>query len=65
VCKKVSVVSPESIVEKTKEVLDWYTRDPISRSDLMPSGIHLPVVQEAVESNEKRHSKALSLATFP
>ncbi len=47
--KKVSAASPENIIEKTKEILDWYTKDPISRSDLMRSGIYLSVVQEAVK----------------
>lgn len=47
--KKVSVVSPESIVARTKEILDWYAKDSISRADLLRNGMYLSVVQEAVK----------------
>lgn len=46
--KKVTVITPESIVAKTKEILNWYARDSISRADLSREGIYLSVVQEAV-----------------
>ncbi len=46
--KKVPVITMESIVAKTKEILDWYARDSVSRDDLLRSGIFLSVVQEAV-----------------
>lgn len=47
--KKITVITPESIVAKTKEILDWYANDPTSRSDLLRNGIYLSVVQEAVK----------------
>lgn len=47
--KKVTVISPESIVAKTKEILNWYAKDSTSRADLLRNGIYLSVVQEAVK----------------
>jgi uncharacterized LabA/DUF88 family protein len=47
--KKVTVITPESIVAKTKEILDWYAKDTTSRGDMTREGIHLSVVQEAVK----------------
>lgn len=46
--KKATVITPESIVAKTKEILDWYAKDSTSRADLLRNGIYLSVVQEAV-----------------
>jgi len=47
--KKVTVSTPEDIIAKTKEILDWYAKDSTSRSDLLRNGIYLSVVQEAVK----------------
>lgn len=47
--KKVSVVSPERIVAKTTEILEWYAKDSTSRAELLRNGIYLSVVQEAVK----------------
>lgn len=47
--KKATVITPENIVAKTKEILDWYAKDPTSRADLLRNGIYLSVVQEAVK----------------
>ncbi len=47
--RKVTVITPESIVAKTKEILDWYAMDSTSRADLLRNGIYLSVVQEAVK----------------
>jgi len=47
--QKVTVISPESIIAKTREILDWYAKDSISRADLLRNGIYLSVVQEAVK----------------
>ncbi len=46
--KKLTVNTLESIVGKTKEILDWYATDLTTRSELMREGIYLSVVQEAV-----------------
>lgn len=47
--KKATSSSLESAVAKTKEILNWYAKDPISSSDLSRNGIYLSVVQEAVK----------------
>ncbi len=47
--RRLAVISPENIVAKTKEVLDWYSRDPTCRADLVGDGIYLSVVQEALK----------------
>jgi uncharacterized LabA/DUF88 family protein len=46
--KKASTLTLEAAVAKTKEILEWYTKDTASRADLMKNGINLSVVQEAV-----------------
>jgi hypothetical protein len=40
--------SLNAALSKTREVLDWYASDPISRSDLIRKGIHLSVIREAI-----------------
>lgn len=47
--KKVTVSTPENIIEKTKEILEWYAQDSTSEADLLRNGIYLSVVQEAVK----------------
>ncbi len=47
--KKATALTPESIITKTKEILNWYAKDSISRADLLQNGIYLSVVQEAVK----------------
>ena len=47
--KKVTVVSPENTIAKTKEILGWYAKDSTTRADLQRDGIYLSVVQEAVK----------------
>jgi uncharacterized LabA/DUF88 family protein len=47
--KKVTMISRESIVAKTREILEWYANDPTSRADLLQNGIYLSVIQEAVK----------------
>jgi len=47
--KKATDISPEIIVTKTKEILNWYAKDSTCRADLTRSGIYLSVVQEAVK----------------
>lgn len=47
--KKLTVNTLDSIVGKTKEILDWYATDLTTRSELMREGIYLSVVQEAVK----------------
>jgi len=47
--KKITVISPENIINKTREILDWYAKDPTTRNDLERHGIYLSVVQEAVK----------------
>lgn len=47
--KKATVITPENIIAKTQEILDWYAKDSTSRADLLRNGIHLSVVQEAVK----------------
>lgn len=39
----------EAIIRKAREVLDWYTNDPVARGDLAAAGIVLSVVQEAFQ----------------
>lgn len=46
--KRLTNDSPENIIEKTKEIFDWYAKDSSSRMDLLREGIYLSVVQEAV-----------------
>jgi hypothetical protein len=47
--KKATALTPESIITKTKEILNWYAKDSISRADLLQNGIYLSVIQEAVK----------------
>jgi uncharacterized LabA/DUF88 family protein len=47
--KKVTEFSQESVIAKTKEILEWYAKDPTSRIDLLRNGIYLSVIQEAVK----------------
>ncbi|MCS7059510.1 MAG: NYN domain-containing protein [Meiothermus sp.] len=46
--KKTPTLTLEAVVAKTREILDWYTKDAVSRADLMKNGINLSVVQEAI-----------------
>lgn len=46
--KRLTNENTENIIEKTKEIFDWYAKDSSSRMDLLKEGIHLSVVQEAV-----------------
>jgi uncharacterized LabA/DUF88 family protein len=45
--KPVVTSSPENIIAKTKEILNWYASDRICREDLIRSGIYLSVIQQA------------------
>jgi uncharacterized LabA/DUF88 family protein len=39
---------PEELAAKTREILNWYANDRTCRSDLLVSGIHLSVIQQAI-----------------
>jgi uncharacterized LabA/DUF88 family protein len=45
--KPIVTSSPENIIAKTKEILNWYASDRASKEDLMRSGIYLSVIQQA------------------
>lgn len=47
--KKATLITPESTIAKTKEILDWYAKDSTSRADMLRNGIYLSVVQEAIK----------------
>jgi uncharacterized LabA/DUF88 family protein len=39
---------PEELAAKTREILHWYATDRICRAELLVSGIHLSVIQQAL-----------------
>lgn len=47
--KKVTLLSAENMIAKTREILDWYARDATASADLQRDGLYLSVVQEAVK----------------
>lgn len=47
--KPLKTLTPDGIVAKTREILEWYARDPTSQTDLTRSGIYLSVIQEAIK----------------
>jgi hypothetical protein len=46
--KGITSSSPEDVVRKTKEILNWYAGDRACQSDLARSGIYLSVIQQAI-----------------
>lgn len=42
-------LTPDGIVAKTREILEWYAHDTTSKANLMQNGIYLSVVQEAIK----------------
>jgi uncharacterized LabA/DUF88 family protein len=46
--KRTTSSSPEDILVKTKEILNWYANDRVCQSDLARSGIYLSVIQQAI-----------------
>jgi uncharacterized LabA/DUF88 family protein len=47
--KKCSSQTPEDVLAKVREVLNWYASDPTTKGDLERSGVYLPMVQEGVK----------------
>jgi hypothetical protein len=45
---KVTEPTPENIVAKTREILDWYAQNAATSVDLVQKGITLSVIKEAV-----------------
>jgi len=47
--KKLTINTHENIIAKTREILNWYSKDPLCRSDLANNKMYLSVVQEAIK----------------
>lgn len=47
--KRLSLVDATTTADKTREILDWFVKDPESHQTLKQNGMHLSVVREAIK----------------
>ncbi|OPY38423.1 MAG: NYN domain protein [Methanoregula sp. PtaU1.Bin051] len=46
--QKVTMQSRDTVIAKTRELLDWYSKNPLSKNEILKTGIPLSVVREGL-----------------